>query len=266
MRNLLLALAHKLFNTLDRFRPVSSLRWGYSYFNDCKLLCDAYGFMPKVVYDVGANDGRTYRRFRLAFHSPLIVCVEPNERLWDHLERVAQDDSHFVLARCALGASLGSALLRFYGKEGSSEQASSNLSSISDRPMFTEAFDYQHVGAAEVPLETVDHLATTLGHSFIDILKIDVEGYEPDVLEGAFEMLSSSSIAIVDTEFSGVLAEQHQAGSLELIAKKLQPYGFTMVAVSTDFVVHGNIPYANHNAVWVNPRACARACSRPTDH
>lgn len=205
MKYALLALWHKLFNALDKFRPASSLRWGYSYVNDCKLLCDAYAFAPKVIYDVGANDGRTYRQFRLAFQSPVIVCVEPNERLWGHLERGGKDDLRFVLARCALGASSGSALLRYYGKEGSSEQASSNLSSISERPVFTESFGYQHVGGSEVKLDTVDHLSQALGHAFIDILKIDVEGYEPDVLDGASELFSTSSVSIVVTEFSSVL-------------------------------------------------------------
>jgi hypothetical protein len=72
---------------------------------------------------------------------------------------------------------------------------------------------YDHVlGAAESiaahgretrPLTTLDHLAELLGCDSIDVLKIDVEGMEFPVLQGAAGLLEAARIGCIILEADG---------------------------------------------------------------
>ncbi|CAI8165331.1 MAG: Uncharacterised protein [Prochlorococcus marinus str. MIT 9215] len=194
------------------------------------------------------------------FSSPLIVSVEPNSALWDKVIYSAKSDSNFVLARCALGTIPGTAFLETYA-QNTDDSYNSNLSTLSSRPAFPEVAGYVKHSRLQVRVNTLDNLTESYDHQFIDVLKIDVEGYEPEVIKGGKKMLVSHSIGIIITEFSSILGKEAVSGSLTSIAKLLEPYGFIMVSVCTDYVTHGLSTYANHNAIWVNPCACIAASS-----
>lgn len=53
-----------------------------------------------------------------------------------------------------------------------------------------------------MPLKTLDTLASELNHTHIDILKVDVEGFEYDVLLGSERLLSQNKINLIIFEFN----------------------------------------------------------------
>lgn len=69
------------------------------------------------------------------------------------------------------------------------------------RPNFGEI---KPVGKENVPTTTVEHFCRQNKISNIDFLKIDVEGYEKDVLEGAKRMLASNKIKYLSFEISEI--------------------------------------------------------------
>ena len=54
-----------------------------------------------------------------------------------------------------------------------------------------------------VSIDTVDHYCEKKNIDFIDLLKIDVEGHELDVLDGAVNIFRSKSVGKVSFEFGG---------------------------------------------------------------
>jgi FkbM family methyltransferase len=58
------------------------------------------------------------------------------------------------------------------------------------------------VGTMRVPVTTLDRFAETRGINRVSLLKIDVEGFEPEVLRGARGLLSARAIDLILFEYS----------------------------------------------------------------
>lgn len=137
-----------------------------------------------LVVDVGGNHGQYAHllRRRVGYRGALIT-VEPMPQAAAVLKRRFAGDARWALAECALGASPGRATLNvLHGHEMSSLLAPSAAA--------TDGFEtFQQVrDTVEVPVRTLDSLlaehplAREARHVY---LKLDVQGYELPVLDGA---------------------------------------------------------------------------------
>jgi hypothetical protein len=81
-----------------------------------------------------------------------------------------------------------------------------------------------------VPVVTLDEFCRQRAIAAIDLLKIDTEGYEVPVLEGARDLLKSGSIRAVlaECEFQENASEPH--GDFFKIAELLMPLGYRVVS------------------------------------
>ena len=61
----------------------------------------------------------------------------------------------------------------------------------------------------------------------IDLMKIDTQGYEPEVLDGAYEMLSNQKIKIIEIELILGFAYEKRLSFFDL-ENKLQPHGYKL--------------------------------------
>jgi FkbM family methyltransferase len=73
-------------------------------------------------------------------------------------------------------------------------------------------------GTIEVPVVTLDEYARRNGIERIDVLKIDVEGHEAAVLEGARELLGRQAVGMVILELNPSLIEEQGADSDDVYA------------------------------------------------
>lgn len=147
-------------------------------------------FVPEpgwVVLDVGANTGvYAVQQARRGAH---VYAFEPNPGCYRRLQRCvrANDlESRVTSVNCALGATPG--LAELVVPEGLTTMGSL-------RPEWSPGDGGSDV---KVDVETVDRVVSELGIERIDLLKVDVEGLELDVLEGARETLGSVDRAIVE--------------------------------------------------------------------
>ena len=140
-----------------------------------------------VVVDVGANVG-THALPLAASVGPqgLVVAVEPEPRVHARLlANVALNRLENVRPlRRAITAEAGSRELFTYAEDAPNRMTSS-FARDAGRPSTT------------VPCATLDETVAELGLSRLDLVKIDVEGWEPDVLRGGAESLARHRPSLV---------------------------------------------------------------------
>jgi FkbM family methyltransferase len=148
-----------------------------------------------TVVDVGANTGQYATKLLEARYRGAILSVEPLRTPYEQLAAKAAKRPNWDAVRAAMSAEPGTLTVHIAG----------NSQSSSVLPMLdlhaSAAPKSQYIGTEEVPASTVDDL---LGEWGIDpaacFLKIDVQGYESSVLDGAARTLPA--LAMVELELS----------------------------------------------------------------
>lgn len=190
-----------------------------------------------VIFDVGANDGRSVLKLRQYFPAPTIYSFEPVPETFRRLTlRVAsmKDVHTFELA---LGAKPGASSI-YIDKE-------SVLSSFS--PMGWEPHSTLQVGVS-----TIDEMVAELRLDYVHFLKVDTEGSDLDVLLGAEATLVANRIGIIQVE-AGFHQHSRSLAGLEEIRRYLGARSYSLFGLF------------NQSRTRKGPRAVARALdsSRP---
>src|SRR5664279_1568740 len=156
------------FNTLPtQFGEHNSL------FKFMKLI----NFAPHTVFDVGANIGLFTIAAATQLPDAKIASYEPNPQVAECLTVNTKPWRDRVMTKqCALGARKGEAMF-FPG-----------ISRTSGAHLMDQA-EWRGSGLS-LPISTIDNEMAELGFESLDLLKIDVEGYEQDVLDGAATTLA----------------------------------------------------------------------------
>jgi FkbM family methyltransferase len=151
-----------------------------------------------LVLDVGANDGGYATALRrLGYHGD-IVSFEPLSQPWEDLERRCRNDPRWRSIQRAVGAEPGVAQMHVAANDG----ASSSLLPMLDRHV-QAAPEARYVGVETVEVVTVDSVTETIiGDHQRVFLKVDVQGYEREVLDGAKALLASSVLMGLQLEMS----------------------------------------------------------------
>lgn len=129
-----------------------------------------------IVFDVGANIG-VYSEIFTELGAK-VVAVEPNPRCCESLFRLAQCRLVHV-EQCAAGSTSGSAGIRICELSPISTMTDRWFEISQHNPALRDA---RWLGELEVDMVTVDQLADRYGVP--TFLKIDVEGYDDQVLRG----------------------------------------------------------------------------------
>ena len=137
---------------------------------------------PKVMFDVGANVGQTVELWTREFDAPTIHSFEPVKRLFDELNSKHQNNA--VCVHAGVGDE-NTRMTIHYGKHDVSHSFNK---------------DEYGLGSEESNVVTLDTYCGQKNISKIDVLKIDVEGFEHQVLKGAEKLLSNHQIDILEIE------------------------------------------------------------------
>jgi FkbM family methyltransferase len=146
-----------------------------------------------LVLDVGANEGLYAARLRADGYRGRIVSFEPLSAAFAKLERASAGDTLWQALHTALGSRRGNALLNVAGNWASSSllPMDARLPKIEPRTAY--------VATEEVGVETLDDLRPSLVRPDDRVLlKVDVQGYELEVLRGAQRTLGQVEAAQVE--------------------------------------------------------------------
>lgn len=134
----------------------------------------------KTVVDCGANFGN-HSLFYSQF-AKSVISIEPNVLVIDKLKHNIELNGikNITLINCGVG-SKNIAKMLFFCATGDNLGASS----------FIENFSDQNLNSTNVSLRTLDSILTEIKVKECDFLKIDVEGFDYEVLKGAYKTISS---------------------------------------------------------------------------
>ncbi len=153
-----------------------------------------------TVVDVGANDGGYGRLLRAYGYSEGIVSYEPLLEPFMRLQEAIRNDSLWQAYNYALGPGSGDVVMNV---------AANNGASSSILPMLSEhegaAPEAKVVGVEIVTQRSLDSMWNdSLAQSRRILVKMDVQGYERQVLSGAVEALASKNFLGLQLEISFV--------------------------------------------------------------
>lgn len=155
--------------------------WGTDLFLDLNKLYSLNKF--KIVFDVGANVGQSCILYSQKFKSSNIYSIEPVLSTFNQLKVNTKNISRANCINVALG--------NFKGELEIELQEKSTLNSLSE----SRKSDYLPNKVLEkIKVETLDNIIIDKGINEIDFLKIDTEGYEMEVLEGARDTIENGKV------------------------------------------------------------------------
>ena len=149
-----------------------------------------------VIFDIGAYVGNVANRYLSYFPKAKIYCFEPFSDSYNKLTANMKDLPNVSCHNIAFSEKAG----KFVINSNSFAPTNSLLETDSRVTDYWKKVDFERVKKEEVDTCTLDEFCEDNGIKHIDILKIDVQGMEYSVLEGAKKMLESQEISIIYLE------------------------------------------------------------------
>ena len=165
-----------------------------THFNRIKKLTDL--FKTDLVIDVGANKGQFAQKIRQIGYRGKIISFEPLKEVYSELiSNSLRDEKWEIFPMVAVGDSNSKTFINV-----SENFASSSVLEIQNEHI-TAAKDSRYIDSYQVNQVKLDDLNFDKDFDSI-FLKIDVQGYEFNVLKGAEDLLKQISLIKVEISFT----------------------------------------------------------------
>jgi len=193
-----------------------------------------------TIFDVGANNGDTLVEFKEWWPKSKIHCFEPQVECWEQLNgKISKYNYNDVfINKYAVGSEeINDAI--FYSHDMTSGQSGlhkinnksidsidqKNIKSNSERKYYENRLNHER----KVKVETLINYLNNNDIEHIDLLKIDTQGYEPEVLGGLKGSLSMVDVVITELMFYDFYERSLSFSDIE---KFLLPAGFSLFDIS----------------------------------
>lgn len=151
---------------------------------------------PLAIFDVGAHEGESIDRFMRLAPQSRIYAFEPARQSFARLQKKYGADPDVRLNYAAVGAVSDQVKFNFHP----TATGSSSMCAVIDSEFARRRGIPGHVEVEDVQCIALDEFAAHRNIQRINILKIDVQGYESEVLKGAQGLLLKDQIDIVEIE------------------------------------------------------------------
>ena len=195
----------------------------------------------KLIVDGGASVGNTVARFQKLFPEAVIHAFEPNPSALIKLNQRFELSTNVVIHPEALGASNETIQLQILERESASSILNPTVANARYHPM--EMTVKNVVKAPQVRLDSVLD-------SDIDVLKLDLQGYELEALRGAESVLSRTKIILTEIEFIPMYENQPLFSDIDHFLGNYQFRLFNLYELWT----HPDGQLTAGDALYVNPK------------
>lgn len=194
-----------------------------------------------VIFDVGANSGSSLSEFKTYWQNSIVHCFEPQEECWNDLDTLATQypfGSVFI-NKVGAGEVMGENIT-FYTHDITTGQSGFNrintksrdsirLKTVGDSRQEIVAYEASLNHAREVPVIRLDKYIANNSIDKVNLLKIDTQGYEPEVLSGLGGCLSEIDVVVTELMFYDFYERSLSFSDIE---KHLLPAGFRLYDIS----------------------------------
>ena len=146
------------------------------------------GFTPRTILDIGANYGGWSRIVSTVFKDARFFLIEPQEEMRPFLDNFCARNpgSNWVLA--GAGAERGELMLTVWDDLQGSAFLAPEVQTLTP-------YKRQRL----IPMVTIDGLVANGDISTPDLIKIDVQGFELEVLKGGMGCLGKTDVFVIET-------------------------------------------------------------------
>lgn len=180
-----------------------------------------------LVIDVGGNSGQfaDFIRKRVGYKG-LMVTFEPIPWLAEELQRRTESDSNWIVINKALGARPGHAQFNVMNTSPMSSLLQPKVDSQSSMKQFNEVEKRVEVEIATLDTCLAETLRTRNCRNIY--LKLDVQGYELEVLKGAEATMTT--ICALQSELNVIPLYENQPGYMEVL-RFLDEAGYVLSSI-----------------------------------
>lgn len=179
---------------LRRLRGTVAEGLEVGHIESLELLELCRGFDLRCVYDIGACTGTWSRLAKALYPEAVVQAFEPLASHCAGFERSLAGVAGVRLHRTALGAATGTATLHVMRQSDSS-------SLLPATPAGRAEWNLEEVTGVQVDVHRLDDYRRAFGLGVPDLLKLDVQGFELEVLRGARETLLGTRAIIAELSF-----------------------------------------------------------------
>lgn len=194
-----------------------------------------------MIFDVGSNTGQSVELFRSHFHTFSIHAFEPSAKTFTILEsKHAATPGIVRLNNVALGS-------RHESREFIENTESDMSSLLAPGPDCWGEI----ASRSQVNVQTLDDYASLNQIGYIDILKIDTQGFELEVLKGSVRMLREHRVRMVYAEV--IFSEMYEGmPRFDEFFSFLLDRGFVLISIYEIFHREGRADWTD--VLFVDPQ------------
>lgn len=176
-----------------------------------------------ILFDIGANTGQYSKKMRNLGFNKKIVSFEPLKEVFEILKRNASDDNYWSVYNYALGNEDTSGIINVSGKS----DCSSILNMLPDH--IESASGLEYIAQQEITIKKLDSVFNSFASNSDKVMiKIDTQGFEKNVIDGALDSLNK--IMIIQIEMSIVPMYENEMLYIEMI-KYLEKKNFQLYSI-----------------------------------
>jgi FkbM family methyltransferase len=181
----------------------------------------------RTVFDLGASHGDATEIYRALFPDATIHSFEPTEAPFELVRRRFAGDPKVVPVRAAVGAEDGEGSLFV----NAFDQTNSLLPAAHANKALVGP-EMANVAMQSVPVIALDSYCARHNIDRIDLLKMDIQGFELNALRGARQLLERQAVGLI---FCEVLFGRHYEGQAFYhdLAGLLHPLGYELYGLYT---------------------------------
>ena len=204
------------------------------------------GFAPRLIVDIGAYDGRWTRMIKGVFPESRVFMIDAQSAKQPALEAVKVQFLGTADYAISLLAAESGRKIDFQQMES----GSSVFAEQSNVPRSTISLDTR----------TLDELLTERDLGGPALLKLDVQGYELEILKGAAQALSQAEVVLLETS---LLAYNRDAPQLSDVVRFMDERGFCVYDICSlircshlsleeldDTLVHVDLLFVRKTSSW----------------
>lgn len=234
MKDLLQKIANKVgykiikndtYNDIQRSEKPMVINEKNDLLNRFFTIIKTLNFQPNLIVDIGANTGTWTRETLKHFPKSSYLLIDPQESLSKNFQDLLQNPKVKYLP---IGVGNKNDILKF-----TIHERDDSCSFIYSEEEATK-MGYQQV---EVPIKTLNTIIREQNINFPDIVKIDAEGLDLEVLEGASDLFGKTEVFMVEAAIQNKLYKN----SLLKLVNKMDEAGYELYDI-TDLNRPFNLP------------------------